>query len=200
MTPDVQPRIFEPFFTNKTKGKGTGLGLAVVLRIVQQSRGHIDVESRPGVGTKFKIYLPVARGLAEAPAECASADLVGGSETVLLVEDDEDVRKITTLLLGTLGYRVLEAESGWEALHLFEVSGEKIDLLMTDVVMPDLSGREVAEALWARDPGLRVLFQSGYANDAVVRWGVLPAEAAFLKKPFTLVVLARKVREMLDQP
>ena len=200
MTPEVQARIFEPFFTNKAKGHGTGLGLAMVLGIVQQSRGHLDVESRPGVGTKFTIYLPAVQGPAEGRAQSARSKPVGGNETVLLVEDEEPVRKITTLLLETLGYRVLEAENGQEALRLFEASREKIDLLMTDAVMPDLSGREVAETLRAQNPGLRVLFQSGYTDDTVVRWGILHAEVAFLKKPFTLDVLARKVREVLDRP
>ncbi len=200
MTPEVQARIFEPFFTNKAEGQGTGLGLAVVLGIVQQSRGHLDVESRPGGGTKFKIYLPAVQGPAEGSAQKARSEPVGGRQTILLVEDEEPVRKITSLLLETLGYRVLEAENGQDALRLFEASREKIDLLMTDAVMPDLSGREVAEALRAQDPGLRVLFQSGYTDDTVVRWGILHAEVAFLKKPFTLDVLARKVREALDRP
>ena len=141
-----------------------------------------------------------ATSRAAAAPQSARSELVGGSETVLLAEDEEQVRKITTLLLETLGYRVLEAESGQEALRLFEASREKIDLLMTDVVMPDLSGREVAEALRARNPGLKVLFQSGYVDDTVVRWGILHAEVDFLKKPFTLDVLAKKVREMLDRP
>ncbi|MDX6457637.1 MAG: hypothetical protein QOE55_1334 [Acidobacteriaceae bacterium] len=200
MTPEVQARIFEPFFTNKAEGQGTGLGLSVVLGIIRQSEGHIDVESRPEVGTKFKIYLPAVQGLAEGPAQSAPFKPVGGSETVLLVEDEEPVRNVTTLLLETLGYRVLGAENGQDALRLFEASREKIDLLMTDVVMPDLSGREVAEALRAQDPGLKVLFQSGYTDDTVVRWGVLHAEVAFLKKPITLDVLARKIREILDWP
>ena len=197
---DVQAHIFEPFFTNKAEGQGTGLGLSVVLGIIQQSGGHIDVESEPGVGTKFKIYLPAVQGPAEGPAQSARSEVVGGSETVLLVEDEEPVRKITTLLLERLGYRVLKAENGQDALRLFEATREKIDLLMTDVVMPDLSGLEVAEALRAQDPGLRVLFQSGYTDDTVVRWGILHAEVAFLKKPFALDVLARKVREVLDRP
>ena len=200
MAPDVRARIFEPFFTNKTEGQGTGLGLSVVFSIVQQSGGHIDVESRPGVGTKFKIYLPAVREPVEGSAQSARSSPVGGSETVLLVEDEEPVRNITSLLLEALGYRVLEAENGQEALRLFEARRAKIDLLMTDVVMPDLSGREVAEALQAKDPDLRVLFQSGYTDDTVVRRGILHAEVAFLKKPFTLDVLARKIREVLDRP
>jgi CheY-like chemotaxis protein len=200
MAPDVQARIFEPFFTNKAEGRGTGLGLAVVLGIVRQSGGHIDVESRPGGGAKFKIYLPTVHGLAEGPAQSASPSPVGGSETVLLVEDEEPVRSVTTLLLEALGYRVLQAENGQDALRLFEANREKIDLLMADVVMPDLSGREVAEALQAMDPHLKVLFQSGYTDDTVVRRGILRAEVAFLKKPFSLDDLARKVREALDRP
>jgi two-component system, cell cycle sensor histidine kinase and response regulator CckA len=199
MPANVQAHIFEPFFTNKAEGQGTGLGLSVVLGIIQQSGGHIDVESKPGVGTKFKIYLPAVQEPVEGPEQSASFKAVGGGETVLLVEDEEPVRNITTLLLENLGYRVLEAESGQEALRLFEASREKIDLLMTDVVMPDLSGRDVAEALRARNPGLKVLFQSGYTDDTVVRWGILHAEVDFLKKPFTLDVLARKVREVLDR-
>ena len=185
---------------NKAEGQGTGLGLSVVLGIIRQSGGHIDVESKPGVGTKFKIYLPAVQEPVEGPAQSASFEVVGGSETVLLVEDEEPVRKITTLLLERLGYRVLKAENGQDALGLFEATREKIDLLMTDVVMPDLSGLEVAEALRAQEPGLRVLFQSGYTDDTVVRCGILHAEVAFLKKPFALDVLARKVREVLDRP
>jgi two-component system cell cycle sensor histidine kinase/response regulator CckA len=144
----------------------------VVLGIIRQSGGHIEVESSPGVGTKFKIHLPAVQGLAEGWAQCPSSKPAGGSETVLLVGDEERVRKITIFLLETLGYRVFEAESGQKALRLFEASREKIDLLLTDVVMPDLRGCEMAEALRAREPGLRVLFRSGYTDDTVIRWGV----------------------------
>jgi two-component system, cell cycle sensor histidine kinase and response regulator CckA len=200
MTPEVQAHIFEPFFTKKAEGQGTGLGLSVVLGIVQQSGGHLDVESRPDGGTKFRIYLPAVQGLPEAPAQNACCKPLGGTETVLLVEDEEPVRNVTTLLLEALGYRVLGAENGQDALRLFKASAEKIDLLMTDVVMPDLSGREVAEALLGHQPGLKVLFQSGYTDDTAVRWGLLHAEVAFLKKPFTLDVLAGKIREVLDGP
>ncbi len=195
MAPDVQGRIFEPFFTNKAEGKGTGLGLSVVLGIIQQSGGYIDVESKPGVGTKFRIYLPAVQGAADGLEQSVRSQPIKGSETVLLVEDEEPVRNITTRLLG-----VLEAENGQDALRLFNVGREKIDLLLTDVVMPDMSGREVAEALQSLDPDLRVLFHSGYTDDTVVRRGILRAEVAFLKKPFTLDSLARKVREVLDRP
>jgi two-component system, cell cycle sensor histidine kinase and response regulator CckA len=200
MTPEVQADIFEPSFKKKAKAQGTGPGLSVVLRIVQQCGGHLDVESRPNEGTKFKIYLPAVQGLLpEAPAPNARRKPIWGTETVLLVEDEEQVRDVTTLLLEALGYRVLGAENGQDALRLFKASPE-IDLLMTDVVMPGLSGREVAEALLAQQPGLKVLFQSGYTDDTVVRWGVLHAQVAFLKKPFRLDVLARKIREILDGP
>ena len=200
MAPDVQARIFEPFFTNKAEGQGTGLGLSVVLGIIQQSGGYIDVESKPGVGTKFRIHLPAVQGVADGLVQSVRSQLIKGSETVLLVEDEEPVRKITTRLLLNLGYRVLEAENGQDALRLFNVGREKIDLLLTDVVMPDMSGREVAEALQSLDPDLRVLFHSGYTDDTVVRRGILRAEVAFLKKPFTLDSLAQKVREVLDRP
>ena len=200
MAPDVQARVFEPFFTNKAEGRGSGLGLSVVLGIVQQSGGYIQVESRSGVGTKFTLYLPAVQGPAEMLGQDVPSKLVGGGETVLLVEDEEPVRSITTRLLETLGYRVIEAENGQEALRLFHACREKVDLLLTDVVMPDLSGREVAEALRAQDPNLPVLYQSGYTDDTIVRRGIFREEVAFLKKPFTLDVLARKVREVLARP
>ena len=201
MTPEVQARIFEPFFTTKAEGHGTGLGLSVVLGIIQQSGGYIEVESEPGVQTKFKIYLPAVQGsAADGLAQSAPSAPERGSETVLLVEDEEPVRHITTRLLESLGYRVIEAQTGEEALSLFGVCGEKIDLLMTDVVMPGIGGREVVEALQTKDPDLKVLFQSGYTDDMVVRRGILRAEVAFLKKPFTLDVLAKKVREALGCP
>jgi two-component system cell cycle sensor histidine kinase/response regulator CckA len=199
MTPEVQARLFEPFFTTKGEGRGTGLGLAVAHGIVQQSGGYLDVESRPNVGTTFKVYLPAVEGLVEGRLENAWPQLVQGSETILLAEDEQSVRAITALLLETLGYRVLKASTGEEALRLAEASREKIHLLMADVVMPGLSGRELAEVLQSRDPNLKVLFQSGYTDDAVLRYGIVHAEVAFLPKPFTLDALARKVREVLDE-
>jgi two-component system, cell cycle sensor histidine kinase and response regulator CckA len=202
MTPEVQARIFEPFFTTKSEGKGTGLGLSVALGIIRQSGGYLDVESKPGEGTRFKIYLPAVQEPAEGPesAQRTRVDPVGGGETVLLVEDEDMVRNVTTLLLESLGYRVLKAANGQQAMRLFETSSEKIDLLMTDVVMPDMTGQEVAEALLARDPSLTVIFQSGYTDDVMVRQGIWDAQVAFLKKPFSREVLSQKVREVLDRP
>jgi two-component system cell cycle sensor histidine kinase/response regulator CckA len=184
MTSEVQAHLFEPFFTTKSEGKGTGLGLAVVHGIITQSGGHLDVQSAPGVGTTFNVYLPGVQGPVEKPVECVFARAFQGghqgSETILLAEDEEAVRQITARLLESIGYRVLKAASGEEALRLAEGSTDKIDLLMADVVMPGMSGRELADALRARDPGLKVLFQSGYIDDAVVRHGIVQAEVAFL--------------------
>ncbi|HEY0793425.1 MAG TPA: PAS domain-containing protein [Chthoniobacterales bacterium] len=199
MTPEVQARVFEPFFTTKAEGRGTGLGLSVVHGIVQQSGGHVSVCSRPGAGTTFHIDLPAVPGTAESPVPNAPSNLPGGHETVLLVEDEAAVRNVTTRMLECLGYRVLEAANGEEAVPLFEARRADINLLMTDVVMPGLGGRGLAEALWARDAGLKVLFHSGYTDDTVVRGGILAAEVAFLQKPFTLEALARKVRDVLDR-
>ena len=193
MTPEVQARIFEPFFTTKGVGQGTGLGLAMVSGIVQQNGGHIVVHSLPGIGTTFKIYLPAVGELAKQPLQSrAPVKPVRSSETILLVEDEVPVRKITALLLESLGYQVQVATSGEEALRLAQGNREKLDLLMTDVVMPGMSGRELAEVLRARDAGLKVLFLSGHSGDTLVRHGVVHTEVAFLQKPFTLDALSRK--------
>jgi len=199
MMPELQAHIFEPFFTTTSTGEGTGLGLSVVDGIVKQSGGYITVDTAPGRGTTFKIYLPTVDGPLAVSAQNAPSKPGGGSETVLLTEDEEPVRVITALMLETLGYRVLQAANGEEALLLAEECREKIDLLMTDVVMPGMSGRSLADALRAHDPGLKVLFHSGYTADAVVRRGVVQAEMAFLQKPFTPQALARKIRQVLDQ-
>lgn len=202
MSPEVQARAFEPFFTTKGEGKGTGLGLAVVHGIIQQSGGRVWLESQPGVGTRFQIYLPAVRGTAARPS--GRQDLavlpVQGRETILLAEDEDAVREVTAQLLEAFGYQVLKASSGEEALRLADSQRGKIHLLMTDVVMPGVGGRELADLLRAREPQLKVLFQSGYTDDAVVRYGVVHAEVAFLQKPFTPQALAEKVRQALDQP
>jgi PAS domain S-box-containing protein len=198
MTPEVKARIFEPFFTTKGVGQGTGLGLAVVHGIVKQSGGNVDVYSEAGIGTTFRIYLPGVEQPAAALPGSAPEAPTQGRETILLVEDEDNVRDLATVVLEGCGYRVFTAPEGLAALQLMATCREAIDLLVTDVVMPQMGGRKLAETLLAEHPELRVLFMSGYTDDAVVRHGVLQANANFLQKPFTPTSLARKVREVLD--
>jgi PAS domain S-box-containing protein len=203
MADDVKARIFEPFFTTKGPGKGTGLGLATVFGIVQQSGGRIAVESRVGMGTTFRVDLPVDPAAAAepaAPAAAKQASLSCGSETILLVEDEGAVRMMALHALQSSGYAVLDAEDGEQALRVVQTFGVPIRLLVTDVVMPGLGGRELADRLQAAQPGLRVLYMSGYTDDEVVRRGVEADRVHFLPKPFSPQVLARRVREVLDAP
>ncbi len=200
MDRQTQERIFEPFFTTKGVGKGTGLGLAVVHGIVKQSGGRISVYSEPGHGTTFKIYLPAItaiRKLSKSYQGCATVP--GGSETILLVEDEEAVRRIGCMVLRDAGYTVLEARHGVDALRVAAETPQRIDLLVSDVVMPQMGGPQLAQRLTAERPGLKVLYMSGYTDDAVVRHGILHEQLAFLQKPFTPIGLARKVREVLEQ-
>ncbi|MGC3981478.1 MAG: PAS domain S-box protein [Steroidobacteraceae bacterium] len=197
MTAQVRSRIFEPFFTTKAVGKGTGLGLAVVHGIVKQSGGHIEVHSEPGFGTAFKIYLPAVKEAPVASADIEAPQVDNGNETILLVEDDDSVRELVARSLQSLGYKVMQAVNGHAALQVLDTHSAQIDLLLTDVVMPEMTGRELAEEFSTRSRA-PVLFVSGYTNDAVVRHGVLHAEAAFLHKPFTLKALSSKVRELLN--
>src|SRR5437899_313156 len=191
--------IFEPFFTTKERGKGTGLGLATVYGIVKQSNGYIWVESTPGKGASFQIYLPrhVGQQLAEEPKP-DSRERLGGSESILLVEDAEPLRKLAQTFLETGGFRVLSAGSGEEALEVATSYGGTLDLLLTDVVMPGMNGRVLAEQLLPRQPGMRVLYMSGYTDSFIAGHGVLEPGTHLLHKPFTDEVLIRKVREVLD--
>jgi two-component system, cell cycle sensor histidine kinase and response regulator CckA len=199
MSEEARAHLFEPFFTTKPRGQGTGLGLATVYGIVKQSGGHIRVESEPGRGTTFEMYFPQVEGRAvsvERPAVATTR----GTETVLVVEDERPVREVTVRVLRSAGYRVLVAESGQAALDLDPRELATVRLLVTDVVMPGLDGREVAQALGRGCPGLRVLYVSGYAQDAVAQRGGLAPGTDLLEKPFTPSVLLGRVRAVLDRP
>jgi two-component system cell cycle sensor histidine kinase/response regulator CckA len=199
MNEATQARIFDPFFTTKEKGKGTGLGLSTVYGIVKQSGGNIWVYSEPGHGTTFKVYLPqLASAPQETEVKVAEPELPVGSETILLVEDEDVVRGLAQKILERSGYKVLAASRGAEAIRLGEERGEAIDLLLTDVVMPETSGKEVADRLRELLPGLRVVFMSGYTDESIVHHGVLDSNVEFIQKPFTPNALVRKVREVLD--
>jgi two-component system cell cycle sensor histidine kinase/response regulator CckA len=194
----TEERIFEPFFTTKAKDKGTGLGLSTVYGIVKQSGGHISVNSEVGQGTTFKIYLPEHTAPETAEAEADPETSWRGSETVLLVEDEDVVRGLTRQILEQEGYSVLEASRGEEALSLCAAYEKPIQLLLTDVVMPETSGKEVADRLRTLRPEIKVLFMSGYTDEAIVHHGVLDATVELILKPFTPVALAKKVREVID--
>jgi len=194
----IQPHIFEPFFTAKEKGKGTGLGLSTVYGIVKQSGGFIWVYSEPGQGSTFKVYLPRVEAPAERPPSRREVAANAGNETILLVEDEPAVRDLAQRILRRKGYRVVAAQNGREALDLVERHADAIDLLVTDLVMPQMDGRELAQRLAARRPGLRVLFMSGYTGDTIAQRGVLDPDVAFIEKPFSPEGLAHKVREILD--
>jgi PAS domain S-box-containing protein len=199
MDPETQARIFEPFFTTKEQGKGTGLGLATVYGVVKQSGGFIWVYSEVGHGTTFKIYLPQVAAQDEKPFEDeVQRGPAPGTETILFVEDEESVRELVRDYLGTIGYRILEADDGVQALALAAKHKGPIHMLITDVVMPRLSGRELAARLAAERGEMRVLFISGYTDDSVFRHGVLEGGVAFLQKPFNLKALAQKIREVLE--
>ncbi len=200
MTPEVRERIFEPFFTTKEKGKGTGLGLSTSYGIVKQSEGDIWVYSVQGKGTTFKIYLPrVNEPLEEIRKEVLKEELPRGNETILIVEDEEEVRKLAGKILERQGYRILEASQGDDALRISERHGGPIGLILVDVIMPGMSCSELAKHLKSPHPKMKVVYMSGYTDNAIVRHGVLEKGVNYIQKPFTMEGLARKVREVLDK-
>lgn len=201
MSGETRARLFEPFFTTKPQGKGTGLGLTTCRTIVQQSGGHIVVVSELGRGTTFEIYFPRVAQPVAAPTQFSPPLLPRGTETLLVVEDDSEVRRLVCLLLRAQGYEVLTAANGEEALQtVIKHKGPAIRLVISDVVMPEMDGRALADRLGAGNPELKVLFTSGYTDDSIARHGVLGPDIAFLPKPYTISILARRVRELLDTP
>ena len=200
MSPEVRARIFEPYFTTKDVGKGTGLGLSTAYGIVRQSEGHISVSSEIGLGTTFRIYLPRAEAPEQRAVDAGGEKMPEGTEHILLVEDDPSVRRLSKELLTRLGYSVTEAASGRAGLALGSDDTRHFDLALCDVILGDMSGPAVAEALSALRPSIRVLYMSGYTDEAIVRTGVLDEGKPFLQKPFTPMQLATKIRDILDEP
>jgi CheY-like chemotaxis protein len=200
MDKETLSKVFEPFFTTKPEGKGTGLGLSTVYGIVRQNGGFINMYSEPGSGTAAKLYFRRYRGELERAAEAVPERLpAGGRETILLVEDEDQVRELAVLALKPLGYSLLAASSPREALALCQHHTGPIDLLLTDVVLPGMNGRQLYGRVAELKPGAKVLFMSGYTADAIAHRGVLDKGIQFLQKPFSLEALGRKVREVLDQ-
>ena len=198
MAPELTAHIFEPFFTTKEVGRGTGLGLSVVHGIVKQSHGHIEVHSELNAGTSFRIYLPAVEEQVTSPRALDSGKSMGGAETIMLVEDERAVRGLALYAFKSRGYEVLTATDGIDAMLVAKQYRGVIDLLVTDVVMPRMGGRELAEALRPLFPQMKVLYTSGYTDDAVVRHGVIGKDVSFLQKPYTPLSLTRKVRAVLD--
>ena len=198
MTEEERQQLFDPFFT--TKAGGTGLGLATVYGIVEQSGGTIEVDSAPGMGSSFRVWLPSVEEAAETAAVAPASAPAAGTETILLVEDEAVVRQLVAEILETTGYTVLQAGDGPSALELLRRHAEPVELLVTDVVMPGMSGPEVAKAVTAMRPGMHVLYTSGYTDQAIGHHGVLEPGIAFLQKPFSADDLTTKVRGLLDEP
>jgi CheY-like chemotaxis protein len=199
MDKETAAQIFEPFFTTKEIGKGTGLGLATVYGIVKQNNGFINVYSEPGIGTTFTIFLPRHEGCGtESFTEVLAESAPRGQETLLLVEDEPDILNMTAMILEKQGYTVLSANTPGEATHLASKHSNEIRLLITDVVMPEMNGRDLANSLKSQHPHLKCLFMSGYNADVIAHHGVLSEGINFIQKPFSLFELATKVREALE--
>jgi CheY-like chemotaxis protein len=199
MDEETRKRIFEPFFTTKGVGKGTGLGLSIVHGIVSQSDGHLDVESERGIGTTFHIYLPRVEAGAVSAAAGSPGEVTSGNGTILLAEDQQEVRCFAAAALRAAGYRVLEASDGEEALALCGRENGPVDLLVTDLVMPRMGGREAASRLLKIRPGTKVLYMSGYADEAIETQGAGGGEPGFTRKPFLFWELVAKVSQLLLQ-
>jgi two-component system cell cycle sensor histidine kinase/response regulator CckA len=200
MPVDVIARAFEPFFTTKEKGQGTGLGLATVYGIVSQADGHVQIHSSPGIGTTFTVLLPATEQLPAAAAPRLPHSRAAGQEKVLVVDDAATMREVARRILNRNGYQVVTAAGGEEALAIAERDDARIDLLITDVIMPRMMGKEVAERLRADRPGMRVLYMSGYAHPVLTSQGTLEPGGALIEKPFDEDTLLEKVREVLDVP
>jgi CheY-like chemotaxis protein len=201
MSPEVQVRLFEPFFTTKPTGQGTGLGLATVHGIVEQSDGFIVVNSAPNRGTTLEVYWPHFSATEDSDTERQSESVspTAWTGTILLVEDDPIVQLTVCSTLERLGYAVITANSGRKALARIQEKEQRPEVVLTDVVMPDMSGRELAEQLWQKYPGIKVIFMSGYTADAILRHGIAQEEVAFLQKPFTREMLQRTLQSLLGR-
>jgi CheY-like chemotaxis protein len=198
MDADTRERMFDPFFTTKEIGYGTGLGLSMAYGIIRQHNGTIKVYSEPGEGTVFRLYLPLNVGNPFDTDDAMQPALLGGTETVLLVEDDPDVLAINSSILECVGYNVVTADNGKEAVTLFEHYGDEISLVVLDVIMPGMNGKDVHEALICLKPGVKVLFVSGYTADVLSGKGVLAEETNFMSKPLDPNVFLSKVRELIE--
>ena len=198
MDPEIQNRIFEPFYTTKPEGQGTGLGLAVVFSIVNQHRGFIKVDSNLGRGTTFTIYLPVANGQKETDGNTGDIEVMGGTETILNAEDNEQVRNLANLILTTAGYNIIEAVDGAEGVSLFRQLSPEIDLVIMDVVMPGMGGREAARLMKDHQPDARIVFTTGYAPDSVHTRFIDEETLPLISKPYGTRLLRQQVRMLLD--
>ncbi len=197
MDEETLRNIFEPFYTTKETGKGTGLGMPTIHGIIHQNGGHIKIESQSGKGSTFRIYLPSRKEKAEKPTAVEPDVQAVGSETVLLVEDKDIVRKLVLRILKKQGYKVIEAANGGEAFLKFEQENQDIDLLLTDVIMPEMSGKQLYERLLKIKPDLKALFMSGYTEDSISSQGILEEKINFIQKPFRPQTLAEKLREVI---